>query len=57
MGVLVTKIGYGPLFAALSVLDLGAAAVIMFMARPEQSVKEVPVDQGMGGLAREPGVG
>lgn len=57
MGVLVTKIGYAPLFAALSVLDLGAAAVIMFMARPEKPAQEVQEEEVAGGFAQEPGAG
>ncbi|PVZ13921.1 MULTISPECIES: MFS transporter [unclassified Pseudomonas] len=33
LGVLVTQVGYSPLFVALTVLDLGAAALILILAR------------------------
>jgi MFS transporter, ACS family, hexuronate transporter len=53
-GVMVTQVGYGPLFAVLAVFDLIGAAVVFALARkPETDLKALPTGTGLSG-ARSP---
>ena len=49
-GVMVTQVGYGPLFAVLAVFDLVGAAVVFILARkPDEGVGHLPAGAGLSG--------
>jgi ACS family hexuronate transporter-like MFS transporter len=49
-GVMVSQVGYGPLFAVLAVFDLIGAAVVFILARkPDEGVGHLPAGAGLSG--------
>ncbi len=46
LGIMVTKVGYNPLFVALAIFDIVAALLVWNVARPVKAVPNEPTLSG-----------